>query len=104
MTVFLIGWPLIVALVLIAPPSAQVGPLDPSERRRMIAASHLGGKYDQTVDRESAYEMLQKRVAGTATPADGDAGAPRQATRSEDRVECGLFGIEYARRAGDRSR
>ena len=31
----------------------------------------MKGKYDTAIDAESAYEMLQKRVAGTAAPADG---------------------------------
>ena len=35
----------------------------------------MKGKYDTTVDAESAYEMLQKRVASTAAPADGPAGS-----------------------------
>jgi hypothetical protein len=30
------------------------------------------GKYETTIDRESAYEMLGKRVAREAAPADGD--------------------------------
>ena len=33
--------------------------------------SPVKGKYDTAIDAESAYEMLQKRVAGTAAPADG---------------------------------
>jgi len=32
------------------------------------------GKYDTAVDSESAYEMIQKRIAGTAATADGPAG------------------------------
>ena len=36
--------------------------------------SPVKGKYDTAVDAESAYEMLQKRVAGTAAPADGSNG------------------------------
>ena len=37
-------------------------------------ASPVKGKYDTAIDAESAYEMLQKRVAGTAAPADGASG------------------------------
>jgi hypothetical protein len=32
------------------------------------------GKYDTAIDSESAYEILQKRVAGTAATADGPPG------------------------------
>jgi hypothetical protein len=36
------------------------------ERKAIIANSPLKGRYDQTVDPESAYEILQKRVHGAA--------------------------------------
>jgi hypothetical protein len=38
-----------------------------------MAKSPVKGKYDTTIDSESAYEILQKRVAGTAAPADAPA-------------------------------
>jgi len=47
---------------LIAPPMAQVGPIDAAERQRIIQASPLRGKYDQPLDQESAYELLAKRA------------------------------------------
>ncbi len=47
---------------MIRPPSARVGPVTPEERKAVMAKSPVKGKYDQTVDPESAYEMLQKRV------------------------------------------
>ena len=34
----------------------------------------MKGKYDTTIDSESAYEMLQKRIAGTAATADQPGG------------------------------
>jgi uncharacterized protein len=68
------GAPSMVERTLIAPPSAQVGPLDAAERQRMIGGSHLGGKYDQTVDRESAHEMLTKRAEQATAEAQGAAG------------------------------
>ena len=55
------GTPEMVERAKIAPPTARVGPLTADERRAIIAASPLRGRYDQTVDRESAYEMLAKR-------------------------------------------
>ncbi|MFX6254422.1 helicase HerA-like domain-containing protein, partial [Acinetobacter baumannii] len=36
--------------------------------------SPVKGKYDTAVDSESAYEILQKRIAGTAATADGSPG------------------------------
>lgn len=56
------GVPSMVARTLIRPPSAQVGPLLPEERRAVMSASPVGGLYDQTVDRESAFEVLSRKA------------------------------------------
>ncbi|CCD99194.1 helicase HerA-like domain-containing protein [Bradyrhizobium sp. STM 3809] len=61
------GTPAMVERVLIRPPSARIGPVTPEERKAIIAASPVKGKYDTEIDAESAYEILQKRIAGTAT-------------------------------------
>ena len=55
---------------MIRPPSARIGPITPAERAAIMAKSPVKGKYDTTIDRESAYEMLGKRVAREAAPAD----------------------------------
>lgn len=65
------GTPSMVERVLIRPPSARIGPVTPEERKKIIDASPLKGKYDTAIDSESAYEILQKRIAGTAAPAAG---------------------------------
>ncbi|MBR0710249.1 helicase HerA-like domain-containing protein [Bradyrhizobium liaoningense] len=68
------GTPTMVERVMIRPPSARIGPITPEERKAIMDASPVKGKYDTAVDAESAYEMLQKRIAGTAATADGPAG------------------------------
>jgi DNA helicase HerA-like ATPase len=68
------GTPAMVERVLIRPPSARIGPISPEERKAIMDASPVKGKYDTAIDSESAYEILQKRIAGTAAPADGQAG------------------------------
>lgn len=68
------GTPAMVERVLIRPPSARIGPISPEERKAIMDASPVKGKYDIAIDSESAYEILQKRIAGTAAPADGQAG------------------------------
>ncbi len=55
------GTPSMVERTFIKPPSAQVGPISPEGRRSAIQKSGLSGKYDTTVDRESAYELLLKK-------------------------------------------
>jgi len=60
------GTPSLVERTLIAPPAARIGPVTPQERRVVIARSPFRGKYDQTVDPQSAYEILQRRVQEAA--------------------------------------
>jgi DNA helicase HerA-like ATPase len=66
--------PSIVERVMVRPPSARIGPITADERAAIQAKSPVKGKYDVTVDAESAYEQLQKRVGQTAHP--GEPGAP----------------------------
>jgi DNA helicase HerA-like ATPase len=67
------GTPAMVERVMIRPPSARIGPISPEERKAIMDKSPVKGKYDTAIDSESAYEVLQKRVAGTAAGADGSA-------------------------------
>ena len=67
------GTPAMVERALIRPPSARIGPITPDERKAIMDASPVKGKYDTAIDAESAYEILQKRVAGNAAHPD-DAG------------------------------
>ena len=58
------GIPSMVGRTLIRPPSAQVGPLLPEERRAIIANSPVAGLYDTVIDRESAFEVLASKAKG----------------------------------------
>ena len=69
------GTPSMVERCMVRPPSARVGPITPEERKAFLAKSPVKGKYDQTVDAESAYEVLQKRVQKTGSTAAPPAGA-----------------------------
>jgi uncharacterized protein len=70
------GTPSVVERVMIRPPSARIGPITPEEREAIMNRSPVKGKYDTAVDAESAYEMIQKRINGTAATADeANAGA-----------------------------
>jgi uncharacterized protein len=66
------GIPAVVERVMIRPPTARIGPITAEERKAIMDKSPVKGKYDTSIDSESAYEVLQKRVAGTA--AGGSAG------------------------------
>lgn len=69
------GTPSMVERTLIAPPSARIGPVTPAERKTIIAKSPMRGRYDEAVDAESAYEILQKRLQG-GEAAPGEAPSP----------------------------
>jgi DNA helicase HerA-like ATPase len=78
------GTPSLVERCMVRPPSARIGPITPDERKAVMAGSPVKGKYDQTVDSESAYEVLQKRVkeTGSTSPppgtVPGQPGAPAE--------------------------
>lgn len=57
------GIPQVVRRCLIIPPESQIGPITPQERQAITEKSLFAGKYDAPVDRESAYEILQTRLA-----------------------------------------
>ena len=63
------GIPGIAERTLIRPTSSQLGPLDPGTRAQVVAASPVKGKYDVTVDRDSAWERLRARAAKAAKEA-----------------------------------
>ncbi len=56
------GVPEPVERCLIAPPRGRIGPATDAERAAALKTSPLAGKYDRTVDRESAYEVLNGRA------------------------------------------
>jgi DNA helicase HerA-like ATPase len=67
------GTPEVVERIMVRPPSARIGPITPEERKAIMDASPVKGKYDTAIDAESAYEIIQKRLAGNLAPAEGGA-------------------------------
>ena len=61
------GQPTPVERVLICPPQSRIGPLSDSERSEQMQRSPLRSKYEQTLDRESAYETLARACATCAS-------------------------------------
>lgn len=71
------GRPCVVERALILPPASRIGPISADERRAVIESSVIFGHYEQTVDRESAYEKLKGRAqALQGAPADTRQGPP----------------------------
>ena len=57
------GVPMPVERTLICPPRCRMGAVMPEERAAVRARSQLGVKYDTPVNRESAYEILNRRTS-----------------------------------------
>ena len=56
------GTPSVTERTLMSPPRSRIGPATDDERTRVVRASPVAGDYDEAVDRESAYELLARRV------------------------------------------
>jgi DNA helicase HerA-like ATPase len=73
------GRPQPVERAFILPPASRIGPVTEAERAAIIKSSVIFGHYEQTVDRESAYEKLKGRVAAkqdSAPPGAAASNAP----------------------------
>lgn len=81
------GRPTVTERVWMLAPGSQIGPAPDAEIHAIRAASPLSGKYEQTIDRESAYEVLKKRVEEQLATAGAPESAPGQ---QQDR---GIAGI-----------
>jgi len=83
------GAPSVVDRVLIRPPASQMGPASDAERRAVLDASPVRGRYDTALDRESAYELLTKRAeaaAEEAERAEAEAAAAKRAKQDQPRA------------------
>ncbi len=67
------GTPSMVERCMVRPPSGRIGPISAEERKALMAKSPVKGKYDQAIDRESAYEVLQGRMHSGAVLQPGEA-------------------------------
>jgi DNA helicase HerA-like ATPase len=57
-------------------PGSQLGPITPEQRQALLANSLVAGVYEQTLDRESAYERLKDTApAAAGSPATAGTGA-----------------------------
>ncbi|HEV7417084.1 MAG TPA: helicase HerA-like domain-containing protein, partial [Tianweitania sediminis] len=65
--------PSVVQRMLIRPPTARLGPITPDERRTILSNSPVAAAYNQTIDRDSAFEVLQRRAEEAAVPEEEEA-------------------------------
>ncbi|MDQ3510517.1 MAG: DUF853 domain-containing protein [Pseudomonadota bacterium] len=78
------GIPMPVERTLIAPPRCRMGAITDAERARVRAGSPVGAKYDTKVDRDSAAEMLARKIAAVAEA------TPEPAARSNSKEPAGV--------------
>jgi DNA helicase HerA-like ATPase len=81
------GIPGMVERTLIRPPASRLGPATAAERRQVMDDSAFSGRYDQRIDRHSAYEMLTERAekAAEATQAGKTTGRGRAEPKTRRR-------------------
>jgi len=73
------GSPSVTERAFIAPPGSRIGPLSAEERAALIQGSVVANVYEQTVDRESAFEKLRARAQGPGTASAAPRTAPSAA-------------------------
>ncbi|EPL0395479.1 helicase HerA-like C-terminal domain-containing protein [Enterobacter ludwigii] len=88
------GSPSVVERAMVIAPCSRMGPVTDDERNGLINRSPLYGKYEDDVDRESAFEMLQKGVQVTTESQDAPA-AKGQSVAVDDGILGGLKDILF---------
>lgn len=81
------GVPMPVEKTLICPPRCRMGAVTPEETAMIRARSPIGGKYDTRVNRESAYEIINRRTADSEPDRIGQAEPGRTEAEKTGGVE-----------------
>ena len=92
------GRPTVVERAFILPPHSRIGPAMVDERRATIQRSLVAGVYENTIDRESAHEILKARREKTAAAAPQSAPTPSTGGSVLDNVLGGVLGGGNSRR------
>lgn len=80
------GAPSIVERAKILFPMSQIGAITDEQRSQIIASSRIAGKYDEAIDRESAFEKILKQREAEAEKA-AEAKAEAEAEKEREREE-----------------
>lgn len=81
------GSPTVVERAMVIAPCSRMGPVTDDERNGLLNHSPLYGKYDEVIDRDSAYEML---LRGVQAAGDKQGAPPVQGQAAE--ADGGVFG------------
>ena len=97
------GTPSVVERALIRPPSSKLGVASASAKRMAMQADGVADKYNETIDRESAFEMLKKKaeekmaIAEKAEKAEKE--KPAKKKRTSNRQSVGEAALKSLTRA-----
>ena len=78
------GVPQVVEQALILPPESRVGAISQEQRQVLLAQSRLAGRYEQVLDRESAYELLAKHFEERQQAAEAMTQAKEEARQAKE--------------------
>ncbi|MFC7244721.1 helicase HerA-like domain-containing protein [Catellatospora aurea] len=96
------GSPTPVAWTRLRAPQSLMAAVEPAVMAALVAGSALGAKYNQAVDRESAYEMLAARLAPPPAPAapvpSQQAPAPPPPAKAEPNLAEQILGSKTTKR------
>lgn len=75
------GQPSIVERAFIRPPESKIGVINPSVAAAVVDANPYQSAYSQSLDRESAYELLQKKFTAVAEQTENNKVEKKRTTR-----------------------
>lgn len=78
------GTPQVVERCMVMPPYSAFSPITLDERKALMAQSIVAGVYDKELDRDSAYEMLQRKVSDSSQQQIAFEAAAQQAKQLEE--------------------
>ena len=94
------GEPEMVERAMILPPQSDMGTIDDITRNKVINSSTLLGKYDEPIERDSAFEELDKMIRASVEAKE----AERKAIEEAKEKERELKDLEKAKKAEERAK
>ena len=79
------GQPTMLVATRMCPPATRMDVLTDAEINSLVSKSQLASKYNQTIDKQSAFEILQQRMQGAATD------APQQTATKQAKPQLSTF-------------
>ena len=86
--------------VFVLPPGSQIGPITAAQRQALLQNSLVAGVYEQTVDRESAYEVLKANITAHTEAAATASAAPSGVVGTVSELLFGRTGPRGGQRDG----